>query len=203
MSQDIEATIDQRPIEATIGDNTIQSTIGDNIIEATIDQRPINATIGEDIQVDVNGAILQMNGLVDGDYGDIAVSNNGGTMTITQTALNSKQNTLVSGTNIKTINNESILGSGNLTISNGGGSTAETFETVSKNLKAYPATLNYINGTLTSIVYTIPTGTITKTLNYTSGTLTSIVLSGNTPAGIDLIKSLGYTGNTLTSITYS
>lgn len=123
--------------------------------------------------------------------------------TATQTALNSKQNTLVSGTNIKTINNESILGSGNLTISGGEGSTAETFETVSKNLKAYPATFNYINGTLTSIVYTIPTGTITKTLNYTSGTLTSIVLSGDTPAGIDLTKSLGYTGNTLTSITYS
>lgn len=144
MSQDIEATIDQRPIEVTIGDNTIQSTIGDNIIEATIDQRPINATIGEDIQVDVNGAIVQING-----------------------------------------------------------STAETFETVSKNLKAYPATFNYTNGTLTSIVYTLPSGTITKTLNYTSGTLTSIVLSGDTPAGIDLTKTLGYTSGDLTSITYS
>ena len=31
------------------------------------------------------------------------------------------QETLVSGTNIKTINNESILGSGNITISGGGG----------------------------------------------------------------------------------
>ena len=33
-----------------------------------------------------------------------------------QTALNGKQATLVSGTNIKTINNNSILGSGNLTL---------------------------------------------------------------------------------------
>lgn len=33
----------------------------------------------------------------------------------------SAQETLVSGTNIKTINNESILGSGNITISGGGG----------------------------------------------------------------------------------
>jgi hypothetical protein len=41
--------------------------------------------------------------------------------TATQTALNLKQNTLVSGTNIKTINDESILGSGNITISGGGG----------------------------------------------------------------------------------
>ena len=40
--------------------------------------------------------------------------------TATQTALNAKQATLVSGTNIKTINDLSILGSGNLTISGGG-----------------------------------------------------------------------------------
>ena len=37
--------------------------------------------------------------------------------TATQTALNAKQDTLVSGTNIKTINNESLLGDGNITIS--------------------------------------------------------------------------------------
>lgn len=36
-----------------------------------------------------------------------------------KTALDAKQATLVSGTNIKTINNESILGSGNITISGG------------------------------------------------------------------------------------
>ena len=39
-----------------------------------------------------------------------------------KTAWNAKQDALVSGTNIKTINNESILGSGNITISGGGGS---------------------------------------------------------------------------------
>lgn len=37
----------------------------------------------------------------------------------TDTALSGKQETLVSGTNIKTINNESILGSGNITIEGG------------------------------------------------------------------------------------
>lgn len=40
------------------------------------------------------------------------------------TALNSKQDSLISGTNIKTINNTSLLGSGNITIS-GGGSSVE------------------------------------------------------------------------------
>lgn len=38
----------------------------------------------------------------------------------------SKQDTLVSGTNIKTINNESILGPGNITISGGGGTAGVT-----------------------------------------------------------------------------
>ena len=36
-----------------------------------------------------------------------------------------KQDTLVSGTNIKTINNESLLGSGNITIQGGGGDVVE------------------------------------------------------------------------------
>lgn len=44
------------------------------------------------------------------------------------TALNAKQNTLVSGTNIKTINNQSLLGNGNIEIqsSSGGGSVIGT-----------------------------------------------------------------------------
>ena len=41
--------------------------------------------------------------------------------TATQTALNAKQATLVSGTNIKTINGDSLLGSGDITISGGSG----------------------------------------------------------------------------------
>jgi hypothetical protein len=41
--------------------------------------------------------------------------------TATQTALNAKQATLVSGTNIKTINGESVLGSGDIVVGGGGG----------------------------------------------------------------------------------
>lgn len=43
--------------------------------------------------------------------------------------LDGKQATLVSGTNIKTINNESILGSGNITISGGGSSSGLVYTT--------------------------------------------------------------------------
>ena len=52
------------------------------------------------------------------------------TETEVDTALSGKQATLVSGTNVKTINNESILGSGNITIqggSGGGGSYLNDF----------------------------------------------------------------------------
>ena len=48
------------------------------------------------------------------------------TETETDTLLNGKQATLVSGTNIKTINNNSLLGSGNITIQGGGGSVIGT-----------------------------------------------------------------------------
>lgn len=51
--------------------------------------------------------------------------------TATQTALNLKQTALVSGTNIKTINGASVLGSGNITIS-GGDVAGETFAAASK-----------------------------------------------------------------------
>lgn len=41
-------------------------------------------------------------------------------MSLIKTALGLKQDALVSGTNIKTVNNQSLLGSGNITISGGG-----------------------------------------------------------------------------------
>ena len=44
--------------------------------------------------------------------------------TTARTTANSKQDALVSGTNIKTINNTSILGSGNIDISGGGGTSS-------------------------------------------------------------------------------
>ena len=50
----------------------------------------------------------------------------------TTTQLNSKQDTLVSGTNIKTINGNNILGEGDITVS-GGGTVDDTLSTTSEN----------------------------------------------------------------------
>jgi hypothetical protein len=84
---------------------------------------------------------------------------------------------------------------------NGGSSS---FETVSKNLDAYPATLAYASGNLSSITYALGgLLTIVKTFNYTGTDLTSIVLSGDTPAGISLTKTLTYSAGNLVGITYS
>lgn len=58
-----------------------------------------------------------------------AVSGKADTSAVTQ-SLSSKQDTLVSGTNIKTINNESILGSGNITIQGGGGVSSGEVQTM-------------------------------------------------------------------------
>jgi hypothetical protein len=84
------------------------------------------------------------------------------------------------------------------------GAIEESFESVSKNLKAYPCVYNYTLGVLTSIVYDLGSGqSITKTLGYVTGRLETITLSGNTPSGITLVKTLLYTGADLTGVTYS
>lgn len=95
-----------------------------------------------------------------------------------------------------------------LTSASGGGLTSaeiqESFETISRNLKCYPAALNYTGDRLTSTVYTVPAGgSITKTFSYTDDRLMAVILSGNTPGGIALTKAFTYSGDTLTGIVYS
>jgi hypothetical protein len=70
----------------------------------------------------------------------------------------------------------------------------ESFETVSRNLRAYNV-IEIIRegGKLKSLVYQAPQGQITKTLNRTTinekQVLTSITLSGSTPENISLVKN--------------
>jgi hypothetical protein len=119
---------------------------------------------------------------------------------IAEQVSSSKQDVLVSGDNIKTINSQSILGSGNLVISGSG----EEFETVSKNLKSYPYVITYDGNDIDYITYNLGGGdSIVKTFNYTLSVLTSVVLSGDTPSGMELTKTLIYTGDNLTGIEYS
>jgi len=81
----------------------------------------------------------------------------------------------------------------------GAGASADTFETVSKNLSATDASYGYTDDLLTTITY----GSIIKTLAYGPDGLASITLSGATPGGIDLVKTLVYSSGKLVSATYS
>ena len=74
----------------------------------------------------INSKNISTNPVID--KSDIGLSNVDNTSdlskpisTATQTALDGKQATLVSGTNIKTVNGQSLLGSGNISITEGGG----------------------------------------------------------------------------------
>ena len=74
--------------------------------------------------------------------------------TAVQTALNAKQDTLVSGTNIKTLNGESLLGAGNLVLQLAADQpSAVTY--------AYDA-----SGRVETTTETLPTGTRTTTVTY-------------------------------------
>jgi hypothetical protein len=84
-----------------------------------------------------------------------------------------------------------------------GASYQETFETVARNLRSFPATPTYSGALISLIAYNTGSGTITKTVNRTSNRITSIVLSGATPSGIQLTKTIARTGNLVTGISYS
>lgn len=71
------------------------------------------------------------------------------------------QETLVSGTNIKTINSQSLLGSGDIVISGGGGSSALTIDNK-------------------TAAYTVVAGDLGKVINCTSGTFTVSLDSAGT-----------------------
>lgn len=79
------------------------------------------------------------------------------------------QEALVSGTNIKTINNESILGSGNITISGGsGGGEANVIESISINGTAQTVTNKNVN-------LTVPTSsTVTAIVTLTEAQYTAL-----------------------------
>jgi len=84
------------------------------------------------------------------------------------------------------------------------GTSAETFETVSGNLKTYPYALSYSGNKVSTIIYDLGGGmSITKTFSYTGNKLDTVVLSGDTPIGINLTKTFTYTGNNITSVAYS
>ncbi len=98
--------------------------------------------------------------------------------TATQTALNTKQDALVSGTNIKTINGESVLGAGDLAISSSS------------------STLTIDNKTS---AYTVVASDLGKIINCTSGTFT-VSLTAAATLGVGFNCWIWNTSNTATDV---
>ena len=111
------------------------------------------------------------------------------------TALSGKQETLVSGTNIKTINNESILGSGNITIS-GGGSGSSAVEVTQAEYDALVS-----GGTLDpSVLYIIKDAVGGDLSNYMTSAQTMNAISAATSTKQDILSAgtgIDITDNTI------
>ena len=104
----------------------------------------------------------------------------------TDDLLDEKQATLVSGTNIKTINNNSLLGSGNISIS-GSGIVDASLDTSSTNPvqnQAIATEINSLNNSITNLVQIqyIQVST-SSTLNANGGTGTATVTVTPLPTG--------------------
>jgi hypothetical protein len=112
------------------------------------------------------------------------------------TAASTYQPTLISSTNIKTINGASVLGSGNLTVTGSGASWGSITGTLSSQTDLQTA-LNAKQDTLVS-------GTSIKTLN--GGTLLgsgNISIPSNYPQILSVAHVLNHTGSTANTIVHS
>lgn len=102
--------------------------------------------------------------------------------------LSDYQPLLVSGTNIKTINNQSLLGSGNIGISGGGGGGEENvIETVKVNGTALTPDANK------AVDITVPTETTVTNWGFTknAGTVTGVKMNGTTNNPTSGVVDLG------------
>jgi hypothetical protein len=164
--------------EKTILSNTSGTNSGDNAVNslysglATSKQDALIS--GTNIKT-IEGQSLLGSGNIDLTKSDVGLANVDNTSdlnkpisTATQTALDAKQATLVSATNIKTINGSSVLGSGDLTI---GASltSAQAFCTAETTLSA----ATYADITGASISLTAGTWIIFATANGSSQTTTA------------------------------
>lgn len=78
------------------------------------------------------------------------------------------------------------------------------FETLNKNLKVYPYTINYQGRLFANIVYTISgLPNLVKAFSYSNSQISGISISGGMLGTKILFKNLSYSGTTITGASYS
>jgi hypothetical protein len=155
----------------------------------------------------VNTEIVNQNEIIVGTLtANVIVSNT----SITSANLTTSGNITASGV----VSAANVITSGNVTaqyfVGNGSqlsgitSTIATTFETVSRNLNAYPYIINRSNDTISNVVYTVPgSGIITKTFSYSSGLITSIAIYGPAIGPKTFAKNLTYVGTSVSGASYS
>jgi hypothetical protein len=84
------------------------------------------------------------------------------------------------------------------------GTFVTTFETLSKNLSAYPYSITRLGSTIDSVVFSTPGATsVTKKFKYTAGVLQSIAISGTLLGSTVYTKNLTYSGTSISGASYS
>ena len=112
----------------------------------------------------------------------------------TKSELAEKQDTLVSGTNIKTINGNSILGEGDITVSGGGGTVDDTLSTTSENPVQNKVLTDILQGNSVKLGKSASTaaGGVSIGANANSKSNNSVVIgSGSTSSGVSGV-AIGY-----------
>jgi hypothetical protein len=139
----------------------------------------------------INGITSQVQNLATGTAGtDFAISSTGSTHTFNLptasaanrgalssadwSTFNGKQNQLVSGTNIKTINSTSLLGGGNILI------TAASLLFQSQNASNVPASSSYFGCLFAGALSIVSADTLRRTPIATAGTLTKLYVQTST-----------------------
>jgi hypothetical protein len=110
--------------------------------------------------------------------------------TATQTALNAKQATLVSGTNIKTIEGQSLLGSGNIDLAKADVGLGNVDNTSDANKPISTATQTALNAKQATIFNAKSFGTIANTTGETQ--MAQIAIPANTFASTDKLAFFAF-----------
>lgn len=166
--------------------------------------------IADGKNINIDAGILAVRGrrvLLEGEGGGSTVINDSLTSASTTEALsanqgrvlnNDKQATLVSGTNIRSINGQSLLGSGNIEISSGGGTMQQVYDVVIRTQAEFVALYSSSTWLNAKSVAFIGDGGTLEFTRATYGlkipnTVKNIV--GLNSAKIRIIDFAGYTGN--------